>query len=220
MPTEPKSFLLSQKLHDYLMATMSPLDEHQTALIAETARLGDRTMLQIAPEQGPFMTMLTRMIGARHAIELGTFTGLSALCVAQGLPHDGTIICCDTSTEWTDVGKSFWKAAGVEHKIDLRIGPALETLGALPLEPAFDLAFIDAEKSEYVDYFEELLPRMRTGGVLLADNVLAYGRVIDESENGSTTAAIRRFNRHVAGDRRVECMILPIADGLTLIRKK
>ncbi len=176
MSNDPKSFLLTPALHDYLMATMSPLDEHQADLIAETERLGDSTMLQIAPEQGPFMTMLTRMIGARRAIELGTFTGLSALCVAQGLPDDGTIICCDTSTEWTDVGKPFWKAAGVDHKIDLRIGPALETLQALPSDLNFDLAFIDAQKSEYIEYFEELLPRMRAGGVILADNVLAYGR--------------------------------------------
>lgn len=166
------------------------------------------------------MTMLTKMIGARHAIEVGTFTGLSALCVAQGLPDDGTVICCDMSTEWTDIGKPFWQAAGVAHKIDLRIGPALETLRALPADPGFDLAFLDADKSEYVDYFEELLPRMRTGGVMLADNVLAYGRVVDAAEDGATTQAIRRFNQHVAADRRVECMILPLADGLTLIRKK
>ncbi len=220
MPNEPKSFLLTQALHDYLMATMSPLDEHQSALIAETERLGDPARLQIAPEQARFMTMLTRLIGARHAVELGTFTGLSALCVAQGLPEDGTIICCDSSTEWTDVGKPFWRAAGVAHKIDLRIGPALQTLRSLPAGPGFDLAFIDAQKSEYVDYFEELLPRMRTGGVILADNVLAHGKVVDDSENGATTSVIRRFNNYVAGDRRVECLILPLADGLTIIRKQ
>ena len=220
MPDAPKSFLLSPELHAYLMATMSPMDEHQLALIAETERRGDPTLLQIPPEQGPFMTMLTRVMGARNAIELGTFTGLSALCVAQGLPEDGTIICCDLSEDWAAVGRPFWKAAGVEHKIDLRIGPALETLRALPVEEAFDLAFIDADKFEYVDYFEELLPRMRTDGVILVDNVLAYGKVVDASEDGAMTEAFRRFNRYVARDERVECMILPLADGLTFIRKK
>ncbi len=220
MPDAPKSFLLSPEMHAYLMETMSPMDEHQVALIAETERRGDPKLLQIAPEQAPFMTMLTRAIGARDAIELGTFTGLSALAMAQGLPDDGTIVCCDMSAEWTDVGRPFWEAAGVAHKIDLRIGPALETLRALANEAVFDLAFIDADKFEYIDYFEELLPRMRPGGVMLVDNVLAYGRVVDPAADGLMTGAFLRFNQHVAADPRVECLILPLADGLTFIRKK
>jgi caffeoyl-CoA O-methyltransferase len=219
MADQPKSFHLSSEVHDYIVSHGTPLDEIQRALIERTRELGGISMMQIAPEQGAFMTLFARSIGARRAIEIGTFTGYSALCLARGLPDDGRLLCCDVSEEWTAVGKPFWTKAGVDKKIDLRIAPAVETLDALPEDPAFDLAFVDADKPRYIDYYERLLPRLRTGGVILADNVLWSGRVADPTVDDEQTLAIRRFNDHVVGDARVECVMLPISDGLTLIRK-
>ena len=220
MSNKPKSFNLSPELHGYMLAHGTAADSIQQELIDATRALGGISMMQIAPEQGALMTLLARLMGAKRAIEVGTFTGYSALCLARGLPEDGQLICCDVSEEWTKIGVPFWEKAGVRDRIDLRIAPALETLRSIEEDAAFDLAFIDADKFEYVDYFEELLPRMRTDGVILVDNVLAYGKVVDASEDGAMTEAFRRFNRYVARDERVECMILPLADGLTFIRKK
>jgi caffeoyl-CoA O-methyltransferase len=214
-----KSFLISPELHEYVVAHGTPPDEVQRGLIEETARLGGIAIMQVAPEQGAFMTWLTRAMGARRAIEIGTFTGYSALCLARGLPDDGQLVACDLSEEWAKVGRPFWEKAGVAHKIELRIGPALETLRALPREPAFDLAFIDADKPSYRDYYEELLPRMRVGAAILVDNVLWAGAVVDPEANDEQTGAIRDFNDFVAGDGRVDCVMLPIADGLTLLRR-
>lgn len=219
MSDEPKDFHLNPAVHDYLVAHGTPPDAIQQELIEATRKLGGISMMQIAPEQGAFMTLFARAIGARRAIEIGTFTGLSALCIARGLPEDGQLLCCDVSDEWARVGQPFWEKAGVAGRIDLRIAPALETLRSLPEEPTTDLAFIDADKPTYVDYFEELLPRMRPGGVILADNVLWMGRVADPSCDDEHTEAIRRFNDHVTGDPRVDCVMLPISDGLTLLRK-
>ena len=155
-----KFVALSSALHDYLIAHASPRDPLLDELAEETARLGGVSAMQIAPEQGALMTLLTRRVGARRAIEIGTFTGYSALCIAKGLPEDGTLLCCDVSEEWTAIGRRYFARAGVAHKIDLRIGPALGTLRALPLEPTFDLGFIDADKPNYGAYYEELLPRL------------------------------------------------------------
>jgi caffeoyl-CoA O-methyltransferase len=182
--------------------------------------LGNISVMQIAPEQGAFMTLLARILGARRAIEIGTFTGYSALCLARGLDDDGELICCDMSEEWTSVGRRYWEKAGVAHKIDLRIAPAIETLAELPREPRFDLAFIDADKSGYISYFEALLPLIRKGGVILVDNVLWRGAVVNPAIDDEDTLAIRKFNDLVAADPRVECVMLPIADGLTLLRKR
>ncbi len=219
MSSNPKDFHLSPAVHEYLVAHGTPPDAIQQELIEATQQLGGISIMQVAPEQGAFMTLFTRAIGARRAIEVGTFTGLSALCIARGLPDDGRLVCCDVSDEWTNVGKPFWKKAGVAGKIDLRIAPALETLRALPEEPTTDLAFIDADKPAYIDYFEALLPRMRAGGVILVDNVLWMGRVADPTSDDDQTLAIRRFNDHVAADPRVDCVMLPISDGLSFLRK-
>jgi caffeoyl-CoA O-methyltransferase len=219
MSDSPKDFHLSPAVHDYIVAHGTPPDAIQQGLIDATRELGGISIMQVAPEQGAFMTLFTRVIGARRAIEIGTFTGLSALCIARGLPDNGQLICCDVNDEWASVGKPYWEKAGVAGRIDLRIAPALDTLRALPEEPNTDLAFIDADKPGYVDYFEALLPRMRPGGVILVDNVLWMGRVADPTVDDEQTQAIRRFNDHVAADPRVDCVMLPISDGLTLLRK-
>lgn len=220
MDKTPKSIQLNAALHAYLVSHGTPPDEIACELIDETHALGDIAVMQISPEQGAFMTFLARILGARRAIEIGTFTGYSALCVARGLPDDGELICCDVSEEWTNVGRRYWERAGVAHKIDLRIGPAIETLGDLADGPSFDLAFIDADKTAYSAYFAALLPLMRAGGVILVDNVLWKGAVIDPEADDANTRAIRRFNDSVAADARVDCVMLPVADGLTLLRKR
>ncbi|MFP8878394.1 MAG: class I SAM-dependent methyltransferase [Myxococcota bacterium] len=217
---DPKSFQLSAQVHDYMVVHGSPPNDVQRALIDATAELGGVSRMQIAPEQGAFMTLFARAIGARHAIEIGTFTGYSALCIALGLPEDGQLICCDVSEEWTQIGVPFWKQAGIDHKIDLRIAPAIETLESLPQRADVDLSFIDADKSSYIEYFEGLMPIMRTGGVILVDNVLWGGSVADPEVDEEQTVAIRTFNDHVASDKRVDCVMLPISDGLTLLRKR
>ncbi len=220
MGEAPKSIQMTTALHAYLVSHGTPPDEIQRALIDETRMLGNISVMQIAPEQGAFMTLLARILGARRAIEIGTFTGYSALCLARGLDDDGELICCDMSEEWTSVGRRYWEKAGVAHKIDLRIAPAIETLAELPREPRFDLAFIDADKSGYISYFEALLPLIRKGGVILVDNVLWRGAVVNPAIDDEDTLAIRKFNDLVAADPRVECVMLPIADGLTFLRKR
>ena len=220
MGKDPKSVRMTTALHAYLVSHGTPPDEIQRALIDETQVLGNISVMQIAPEQGAFMTLVARILGARRAIEIGTFTGYSALCLARGLADDGELICCDVSEEWTSVGRRYWEKAGVAHKIDLRIAPAIETLAQLPREPGFELAFIDADKSGYIAYFEALLPLIRKGGVILIDNVLWMGAVINPAADDEDTLAIRKFNDLVTADSRVECVMLPIADGLTLLRKR
>jgi caffeoyl-CoA O-methyltransferase len=177
-------------------------------------------MMQIAPEQGAFMTMLTRLIGVRRAIEVGTFTGYSALCIARGLQPGGRLLCCDVSEEWTSIGRRFWERDGIADRIELRLGPALDTLQSLPVEPAFDLAFIDADKQNYPNYYEQVLTRLRPNGVILVDNVLWGGRVTDPEAEDADTKAIRAFNDRVASDDRVDTVMLPLGDGLTLARKR
>jgi caffeoyl-CoA O-methyltransferase len=211
---------LAPEIHDYLVSHGTPPDEIQLGLIEATQQLGGISLMQVAPEQGAFMTLLARSIGARRAVEVGTFTGYSALCLARGLPEDGLLICCDVSEEWAVIGRPFWERAGVADRIDLRIGPALDTLRALPAADDLDLAFIDADKPSYPDYYEELLPRLRTGGLILVDNVLWSGRVADPAADDPQTVAIRKFNDKVAVDTRVDCVMLPISDGLTLLRKR
>jgi caffeoyl-CoA O-methyltransferase len=216
----PKSFLLSSELAEYLVAHGTKPDAVQTALIEETATLGSVSGMQIAPEQGAFLTVLTRLLGAQHAIEIGTFTGYSALCIARGLPADGRLMCCDVSEEWTAIGRRAWESAGVADRIDLRIAPALDTLAALPADASFDLAFIDADKPNYSNYFEALLPRIRPNGAILVDNVLWDGNVVKSDATDDNTRAIRAFNDMVAADDRVDVVMLPIADGLTIARKR
>jgi caffeoyl-CoA O-methyltransferase len=218
MTRDPKSFALGPEVHAYLVAHGSPPDAIKQSLIEETSKLGGISMMQIAPEQGAFMTLLARLMGARRMIEVGTFTGYSALCLAEALPEDGELICCDISEEWTSIGVPFWEKAGVRDRIRLEIAPALETLRALPRERSFDLAFVDADKPSYPDYYEELLALIRPGGVILVDNVLWLGRVADPEVVDEHTTLIREFNTKLACDERVECVMLPVADGLTLAR--
>ncbi len=220
MADPPKSFHLSHEVHSYLVQHGTPPDEIQLALIEETQKLGGISMMQIAPEQGAFMTLLARAIGTRRAVEVGTFTGYSALCIARGLPDDGRLLCCDVSKEWTAIGQRYWEKAGLADRIDLRIAPALDTLRALPDTPELDFAFIDADKPAYIAYYEELVKRLRPGGLILADNVLWMGRVTDPEAKDEQTLAIRSFNDHVAGDARVDCVMLAVSDGLTLLRKR
>jgi caffeoyl-CoA O-methyltransferase len=220
MPAPPKHTPLTPALHEYLVAHGSPPDAVQQALIEDTAKLGPIAMMQIAPEQGAFMTWLERALGARRALEVGVFTGYSTLCLARGLPEDGRVLALDLNAEWTAIGRRHWEKAGVAHKIELRIGPAADALRALPRKPAFDLAFIDADKTGYAGYVEEILPRLRTGGVILVDNVLWGGAVIDPSRQDRDTLAIRAFNDAIARDPRVDAVMLPISDGLTLLRKR
>lgn len=216
----PKSFLLTEDVHRYLLDNSEPLDEVQLDLIAETAAMGGISSMQIAPEQGAFMTMLTQLMGVTSAIEVGTFTGYSALSIARGLPPGGRLLCLDVSEEWTDIARRYWQRAGVEDRIELRLGPALETLQSLPPEPAYDLAFVDAHKPEYPAYVEELAPRMRPNGLVIVDNVLRDGRVIPGRETDEADAMIQSFNRAVAADQRFDTLLMPLADGLTFLRRR
>jgi caffeoyl-CoA O-methyltransferase len=220
MADQPKSFHLSPEIHQYLVAHGTPPDDVQQALIERTSELGGISMMQIAPEQGAFMTILTRLLGVRHAVEVGTFTGYSSLCIARGLADGGKIVCCDVSDEWTAIAREYWERAGVADRIDLRIAPALETLATLPDDEHLDLVFIDADKENYANYYDALLPRLRQNGVILVDNTLWMGAVIDESRDDTSTVAIRAFNDMVAADDRVDTVQLAISDGLTLLRKR
>ena len=220
MTDVPKAFNLIPEIHAYLVAHGTPPDPLQRELIEETKRLGGISLMQIAPEQGAFLTLLTRLLGARRAVEVGTFTGYSSLCIARGLKADGHLLCCDVSAEWTAIARRYWEKAGVADRIDLVIGPGADTLRALPREESLDLAFIDADKPGYPVYYEEILARLRPGGVILVDNVLWMGRVVDPAADDPQTEAIRRFNDLVAADERVDRVMLPIADGLTIARKR
>ena len=221
MTDHPKSFFLSSEIHAYLIDHVEPIDEVQRWLIDETrTRVGDLSIMQISPEQGAFMTMLTRIVGVHRAVEVGTFTGYSALAIARGLADGGRLLCCDVSEEWTAIAREGWAKAGVDASIDLRIAPAIETLRALPTDEPIDLAFIDADKVSYASYYEEILGRLRPTGVILVDNTLWSGSVIDPARDDDDTKAIRAFNDMVATDERVESVILTVGDGLTLIRKR
>ncbi|OHV46541.1 methyltransferase [Parafrankia colletiae] len=206
-------------LHGYLVAHGSPPDDILADLAAETAALGDAARMQIPAEQGALLTILTAALAPSRAIEIGTFTGYSSLCMARGLPPGGHLLCLDVNDEWTSVARRYWERAGVSDRVELRLGPAAEALAALPEEPTFDLAFIDADKQSYPAYFELLLPRMNTNGLIIVDNVLQSGRVLDEQEDSPNVVAVRGFNAALAADARVQVVFLPVADGLTIARK-
>jgi caffeoyl-CoA O-methyltransferase len=195
-------------------------DEVLDDLQAETRALGSAAAMQIGPDEGQLLTFLARMVGAKVAVEVGTFTGYSGLCIARGLTPDGKLTCCDVSEEWTAIARRYWARAGLADRIELRLAPALETLRSLPATEHIDLAFLDADKTGYQDYWAELVPRVRPGGVLVADNVLYSGRIVDASSDDVSLQALRRFNDAVAADDRVDAMILPAFDGLTLARKR
>ncbi|MFD8543878.1 O-methyltransferase [Streptomyces sp. NPDC059649] len=207
-------------MYDYVLAHNPQLNPAQREIVDLThQKFPDAAMMQSAEEQGALLAFLVRLIGARHVVEVGTFTGFSALSMAQALPADGRLIACDISEEWTAYGREAWARAGVADRIDLRIAPALETLRAMPVEPHIDLAYLDADKGGYIAYWEELVPRMRPGGLIVADNVLYGGEVVNPAATGSALA-IRGFNDHVQADARMEAVMLTVADGVTLARKR
>jgi caffeoyl-CoA O-methyltransferase len=213
---------LTDRLYDYLLRTSLREPPLLAELRAETARLPMAGM-QISPEQGQFMALLVETIGARRTIEVGTFTGYSALCVALALPADGKVVACDVSEEYTAVARRYWSRAGVAAKIELRLAPALDTLGKLLAEGAagnFDFAFIDADKREYDGYYEAILKLLRPGGLVAIDNVLWSGAVADPAKQDDDTRAIRALNEKLKDDPRISLSLLPIGDGLTLARKR
>ncbi len=208
---------LDEALLAYMDAHSSIPDAVQQDLIAVTETFGDLGRMQIGAVQGSFMTMLVRLLRPQLAVEVGTFTGYSALAIAKGLPTSGRLLCCDVSEEWTAIARSYWERAGVADRIDLRIAPALETLRSLPAGPTVGFAFIDADKANYIGYYEELLPRLSPQGIILVDNVLWGGGVANPDQDDDTTEALRAFNAHVADDSRSQVAMLPVGDGLTVI---
>lgn len=216
-----RSALFSQDVQDYLDAHSAPPDPVLTALAAETAgRFPGPSGMQIGPDQGALMTILTRLTGAVRAVEVGTFTGYSAICIARGLADGGRLTCCDVSEAWTSLAREYWQKAGLADRIELRLGPALDTLRALPAGTTLDLSFIDADKAGYIGYWEEIVPRTRPGGLILADNTLRGGQVADPGATEQPVEVMRAFNDHAAADERVDLVLLPIGDGLTVARRR
>ena len=212
---------ISLHLNAYLTAHSTPPDAILRDLANETAYLyPNETGLQIPAEQGTFMTMLVQLCSAAAAIEVGTFTGYSSICIARGLTDDGHLTCCDINEEWTSLAKKYWEKADLADKIELRLGPAIDTLRALPRTEQFDIAFIDADKGGYLGYWREIVPRVKPGGLIMVDNTFSHGRVIDAGNDNPIVIAIRDFNDHAAADERVDLVMMPIGDGLTLARKK
>lgn len=217
----PRSYLLDADTAAYVAAHCEPADPVHQEITAETAaRFPDATGMQIGPEQAALLTLLTRLTGARTAVEVGTFTGASALAIARGLAPDGRLTCCDVSEEYTSVARAAWERAGLADRIELRIAPALDTLATLPEEPHVDLAFIDADKPSYPAYYDALIPRLRAGALLVVDNVLWGGRTVEPAAADADTAAIRAVNDRAVADPRVEVVLLPVADGLLLCRRR
>jgi caffeoyl-CoA O-methyltransferase len=212
---------LTPELYGYTVEHGARQDDVLRRLAAETEReLEDIAIMQIGPDQGAFMTLLMRLMGARRALELGTFTGYSAICIARGLPDDGLLVTCDLNDDWTGIARRYWDEAGVADRIDLRLGPALETLRELPSDEPFDFAFIDADKSEYPDYYEECLRLLRPGGLVMLDNVFRGGAVLDPDDDDPRNVATRVVNERIAADERVDAAMLPVADGITLALKR
>ncbi len=217
-----RSLGLSEALHAYLLETGVREPPLLRRLREETAR-DPMARMQIAPEQGRFLGLLVSLAGARRALEIGTFTGYSALWIARALPPDGLLVCCDISREWTRVARRYWAEAGLDDRIRLRLGPALETLDELLAageRGSFDFAFIDADKPAYPDYFERCLDLLRPGGLVAVDNVFWDGAVLDAEARDDDTRAIRAFNARLARDDRVELSVIPVGDGLALARKR
>ena len=218
----PRSFLLTPELADYVRACSEPPDEVAADLIAETAERAERGempgTMQIAAQQGALIQMLTAALGVRSAIEIGTFTGYSALSIARGMPADGSLLCLDVSAEWTAIARHYWERAGVADRIELRLGDARETLRALPEAETFDLAFVDADKTSYPVYVEQLHARMRPNGVVLLDNTLREGRVL--APQNTDDEALAALNAALVDDPRWETVLLPLFDGLTMLRKR
>ncbi len=218
---EFRAIEVTPQVFDYLVGHGTPPDPIYDAIRADTeAEAGAFAGMQIGPDQYALLTLLTRLTDAQLAVEVGTFTGTSAVAIARGLADGGTLVCCDISEEWTAIARRHWDTAGVADRIDLRLAPALDTLSGLPDDRPVDLAFIDADKPGYIDYYEALVPRLRPNGLLIADNVLWSGNVVDPAVTDDNTEAIRRFNDHVAADDRCDTVMLAVGDGITLCRKR
>ena len=206
---------------DYLLTHCTPADDLLRELAAETRQAyPEAAGMQVSHDEGQLLTMLTGLTRARRAVEVGVFTGYSSICIARGMPDGGHLLACDVSDKWTSIARRYWKLAGLEERIELRIAPALDTLRALPADPVLDLAFIDADKGNYPLYYEELVTRLCPGGLLILDNVLRGGEVADPAAQDSGTLAMRRLNDLIAGDGRVESVMLPVRDGVTLARRR
>ena len=216
----PKYTALDDELHRYLVQHGARQDDVLRRLAEETAALGDVAVMQIAPDQGALITLLVRAIGARRALELGTFTGYSAICTARGLPDDGRLLACELSEEWAEIARRYFAEAGVADRVELRLGPALDTLRALGDEESFDFAFIDADKQTYLEYYEAVLKLLRAGGLVLIDNVLRGGAVLDSGDDSAANEVVRELNDRVAADDRVDVAMIGVADGITLALKR
>jgi caffeoyl-CoA O-methyltransferase len=211
---------VSRQVLDYVVSHTSPPDPLLNELRAETLRrFPDSVIMQIGPEQGTFMTLLSRLVAPRRAVEVGTFTGYSSICLARGLAPGGSLLCCDVNAEWTAVASEYWAKAGLADRIELRLGPASDTLRALPDDATIDLAFIDADKTGYPDYWSQIVPRTRSGGIILVDNTLLHGRIFD-ADPDPAARAILKFNEAVLADDRVELAMLSIGDGVIFARKR
>lgn len=217
-----RTISVDDRLYDYILRVSVRETPLMRRLRDETQKMREGGM-QVSPEQGQFMALLVEMLGARAALEVGVFTGYSSLCVAQALAPGGKLIACDLNDEWTRIARKYWREAGVEDRIELRLGPGLDTLAELSREGrdgTFDFAFIDADKEGYVDYYEKCLHLVRKGGVIAFDNVLWDGRVADPEDHSQSTECIRKLNAHLTSDERVSLSLVPIGDGLTLARKR
>ncbi|MGD0606744.1 MAG: class I SAM-dependent methyltransferase [Streptosporangiaceae bacterium] len=215
-----RSQFIDEVVDGYAAARSTPPDADQLELQRITReKTGSAAGMQIGDDQAVLMEMLVRAMGATRAVEIGTFTGYSALAVARGLGPGGRLLCCDISQEWTSIARAAWQRAGVADRIELRLGPALETLRALPPGAQFDFAFIDADKPGYPQYYQEVLSRLRPGGLMLLDNTLQDGRVVGDLAGDADVEAIRSVNDTIAADPRVQVVLLPIGDGVTIVQK-
>jgi caffeoyl-CoA O-methyltransferase len=212
---------MTAELHRYAIEHGARQDEVLRRLAAETERrVGDLAIMQISPDQGAFITLLVKAIGAERALEVGTFTGYGSICIARGLPHGGRLVTCEVSEEYAEIARRYFREAGVEDRIGLRMGPALDTLRMLPQREVFDFVFIDADKSEYLAYWEQVVPRLRRRGLVMVDNVFYGGEVIGDGERTEGVRAIRALNDRIAADERFDVAMLGIADGVTLALKR
>jgi len=222
---EIKHVPVNPALRDYLLRSATPLDPVLESLIDRTAELGDPSVMLVPAEQAALLTLLTRLVGAGTAVDVGTFTGCSALAMARGLRPGGRVISCDITDKWLHIAREHWDRAGAMDRIDFRLGPADETLRALPDETPVDIAFLDADKESYETYYRRLVPLLRTGGLLVVDNVFFNGYVLapelaPEGIERTSAAALRSFNALLAADERMDTVMLPISDGLTIARKR
>ena len=211
---------LTPELHAYVIEHGVRTDDVLDRVQRDTEAMGSISIMQVSPDQGAFLTLLSRAIGARRILEVGTFTGYSAICLARGLPGDGSLLCCELSPEYAAIARANLDDAGVGDRVEIRVGPALDTLRSLPKEPFFDLAFIDADKPGYAGYFEEALVRVRPGGLIVLDNMLFSGLVVDPPADHEAARALNDLNARLAGDERVDIALLTVSDGMTLARKR